>query len=49
MQFALNHSIRANGDNAVKSLGLNLCQDSIGDSEHKIIPNISEKKNYFFR
>jgi len=43
MQYALNHSIRANGDNAVKILEQRVCQDSISDSKHKIIPNIGGK------
>jgi len=47
MQFALNHSIRANGDNTVKSLGLSVCQDSISDSKRKIIPNIGGKNISF--
>jgi hypothetical protein len=43
MHFALNHSVRANGNNAVRSLGLSVCQDLFSDSKHKIIPNIVGK------
>lgn len=42
-QFALNHSVRANGVNGVRSLGLSECQDSISDSKHKIILKIGGK------
>lgn len=46
MQFALNHSKRANGDNAVRNLGLSVGQVSFSDSKHKIVPNIGGKYIY---